>query len=70
MSWQDIIKTEQKADALIGLVEENMSVFNDDDKKFVGMMIKMLKENYSKQMFEALRHLAKSYDLIGVKGRR
>ncbi len=69
MKWQNIIKTEERANALIDLVEDNMSVFNDDDKEFVGMIIKMLKENYTQQMFESLRFLAGSYDLISAKSR-
>ena len=70
MSWGKILKNKEKVEFFITLTEENMDKFSANDKEYVRLILKMLRENYSENIFQGLKILLKEYDIIGVKGVR
>ena len=70
MNWEGIIKNKEKVEFFITLTEENMDKFSDNDKEYVRLILKMLRENYTENIFQGLKILLKEYDIIGVKGLR
>ena len=60
----------RKVEKIVKLTEDNMDKFQSEDKDYVLLMLKMLKENYSENIYQGLKLLLRDYDIIGVKGRR
>ena len=65
MNWEGIIKNKEKVEFFITLTEENMDKFSDNDKEYVRLILKMLRENYTENIFQGLKILLKEYDIIG-----
>tara|TARA_R100000700_G_C3120585_1_gene109754 strand:+ start:545 stop:778 length:234 start_codon:yes stop_codon:yes gene_type:complete len=69
MSWEDIIKNEEKVSNFIKLAKNNMDKFNEDEKIMVNYLINFLEDKYDRNIFEALRFELKKKDLIHAKSR-
>ena len=55
MSWGKILNNIEKVEFFITLTEENMDKFSANDKEYVRLILKMLRENYSENVFQGLK---------------
>mgnify|MGYP003127522387 CR=1 FL=1 len=64
MSWEDIIKNEEKVSNFIKLAKDNIDKFDKDEEKMVNYLINSLEDKYDRNTFEALKFELNKKELL------